>query len=77
MKVDDLILKELLDEIPSAKIYLSTKRGSSAKYATVKINKATNSEKKFIKNIFNNYIYAFEKYQSSKYSKINRHKRNI
>ena len=61
MKVEDLILTELLDT-PSlfSKIYLSTKQGSSTKYITVKFDKKTKSDKKFIKNIFNNYIYALK-----------------
>ena len=60
MKVDDLILTELLNNGAFSKIYLSTKQGSSSIYTTVRINKIDNTKKEFFKNIFNNYIYALK-----------------
>ena len=58
MKIDDLILTNLLCRGTNTIIYISTKQKSLVKYITIQFNKKTLSEEEKLKNIFDNYYYA-------------------
>ena len=58
MKIDDLILTNLLCRGTNTIIYISTKQKSLIKYIAIQFNKKTLSEEEKLKNIFDNYYYA-------------------